>query len=442
MTMKSIHTIAIMLLAGAAGACTTPNPTYRGPGTDGSTDAAPRECPASCPAPTPVCDTETGQCVVCTAADTSACTGTSPVCHADNTCYGCMAHSECGSSACLVDGSCANKSDVAYVDPRGTDNPTCDQSAPCLTLSAALTTKRLYIKMSGETRGNIHIRDQKVSILADPQAKLASASDIGPVIMISGNSDVAIHDLEITGATRDGFGHGIQMITGNTAKVSLQHVTISKNAAQGIDMDGGRLEMVRSTVTDNQGIGIFVYGGIPGVTRSTIARNQRGGVSIYSLQSFSILNNFIVKNGFRSRGGGIAVTPRVNPNPGNDDLNAIKFNTIVDNHPGDPFALTGGIVCFGEGRTSSLSTNLIFGNTGGAGNPQTSGTGCVGPTVIDPATSPGFRLTTPDDYNLTSSTPQTIRDVVSCDGITDDIGGPNQRPQGSKCDLGADEYRP
>lgn len=92
--------------------------------------------------------------------------------------------------------------------------------------------------------------------------------------------------------------------------------------------------------------------------------------------------------------------------------------------------------------TASLATNLILHNIGGPGNPQTSGSGCVGPTVLDPATNPGFRRSTPEDYHLTDATPGNIRDVVSCDGITDDIGESNARPYGAKCDLGADEYRP
>lgn len=44
------------------------------------------------------------------------------------------------------------------------------------------------------------------------------------------------------------------------------------------------------------------------------------------------------------------------------------------------------------------------------------------------------------DYHLTASTPATILDAVDCDGNTSDVDG-NMRPQGGRCDLGADELK-
>lgn len=440
-----------------AAACTTPEPNDRPPQTDAggdpiadagpTADSGPKVCPPTCSTPTPVCNAEIGQCVECTADEQGACTGTRPVCGTDHTCTGCMKHSECGSSACLLDGSCANSSAVAYVGPTGIDNATCDQATPCLTLRAALATNRSVVKMTGEIHGNVGIANQNVTILADPKAKLSGQGDVGPVISITGSSQVTIVDLEVTGATSDGFGHGIQMPTGNSANVTLRRVTISNNAAQGVDMDGGRLDIQESTIKDNGEVGIFSYGsrGAPSVARSTIIGNRGGGVQFMSMRSFTLTNNFIVNNGTGGGGavrgssvGGIAVTPSVNSNPINDDYNTIKFNTIVDNRSSRTAA---GIRCIGDGRTSSLETNLIIRNSGsGAGNPQTDGAGCIGPTVLDPSTSPGFRASTAEDYYLTNATPITIRDVVSCGGVTEDIDG--VRPFGAKCDLGADEYTP
>src|SRR5690606_20451898 len=88
-------------------------------------DAAPdttTACTASseCAAPTPACETTSGACVQCIAPDeTAACTGTTPVCDADHTCRACETHAECPSATCLPDGSCADPSQVAYVDATG-----------------------------------------------------------------------------------------------------------------------------------------------------------------------------------------------------------------------------------------------------------------------------------------------------------------------------------
>ncbi len=435
------YAVAISFLAAT---CTTPNPNSRRPGDDGGSDsdASPKTCPATCPAPTTVCDTQTGQCVICTATDSRACTGTSPVCHADNTCYGCMAHSECGSSACLADGSCASASAVAYVDPRGADNPTCDQATPCVTLRAALDTKRPYIKMTGETRGSAQIVGQAVTILADPQAKLLGDSGLAAIDI--SRSQVTIFDLEISSIPGSStFGVTIEVMGHAGSTVSLQRVTISKTERSGVLINGGKLEMVRSTIKDNLGYGIAAFDmGRPEVSRSTIIGNRLGGVYFSSDESFHFSNNFIVKNGSATSDvGGVHVVPRINADLSNDQYNVIKFNTIADNQAGGVAAQSGGIRCDGAGRTAALETNLILRNSGGAGNPQTVGTGCIAPTVIDPSTNPGFRLSTTDDFHLTSATPLVIRDVVLCDAFMTDIDGDVRSP-GGKCDLGADEYRP
>lgn len=46
----------------------------------------------------------------------------------------------------------------------------------------------------------------------------------------------------------------------------------------------------------------------------------------------------------------------------------------------------------------------------------------------------------PYDYHLTASSPAAIVDAVDCDGNTSDIDG-NMRPQGGRCDRGADELK-
>src|SRR5262245_39963347 len=55
-----------------------------------------------------VCDTQSMSCVQCTMAESSACSGTTPICGMDDKCRGCSEHSECAASnVCLPTGSCA-----------------------------------------------------------------------------------------------------------------------------------------------------------------------------------------------------------------------------------------------------------------------------------------------------------------------------------------------
>ena len=94
---------------------------------------------SSCAGPTGVCDTQTMTCVQCTTAMASACTGTSPICGADDSCHGCAAHTDCtASNVCLPDGSCAPETNVAYVDPGGTDNASCTKAMQRLFASVEL----------------------------------------------------------------------------------------------------------------------------------------------------------------------------------------------------------------------------------------------------------------------------------------------------------------
>jgi len=60
--------------------------------------------------------------------------------------------------------------------------------------------------------------------------------------------------------------------------------------------------------------------------------------------------------------------------------------------------------------------------------------------VVDLPANPGFVGGT--DYHLTADSPATILDVIDCaDKHLEDYDG-ELRPQGAKCDLGADEFRP
>ncbi|MDX2088262.1 MAG: hypothetical protein SFX73_10450, partial [Kofleriaceae bacterium] len=160
------------------------------------------DCAASDPS-LPVCLDRTS-CVQCALPDrTSACTGTTPVCGADNTCHACASHDECGSGVCLSSGACAAASDISHVQEGGT-GVDCTSGAPCGSLEVARQAGRPIIKVTGA------ITDDKLAsfnagsfqIFATAGARL-SRSTPGPLLEVKGTASVTIADLRLTGAAGD-----------------------------------------------------------------------------------------------------------------------------------------------------------------------------------------------------------------------------------------------
>src|ERR1043166_4588405 len=92
---------------------------------------------AQCTKPTPICDIPRGMCVQCTAAETSACAPTTPVCGVDDRCHACGVDADCASLTCLPDGSCASVLDVLYASSTGTSTATCMPDDHCSLARAA-----------------------------------------------------------------------------------------------------------------------------------------------------------------------------------------------------------------------------------------------------------------------------------------------------------------
>lgn len=460
----------LLLVATCATGCTVPNPNYHPPGVCLSS--------TECTAPKSVCNLETGACVQCTSSDSIACGGVTPVCGIENTCQGCTLHSECASNVCRPDGSCSDGRDVAYV-AEGGSGAACTQAAPCPSLSAALGTGKPFIKLTGAIADNVVIDNKDVTILAGPGARLAGKTTAA-LIKINGTSQVSIFDLKLSGAglielpvEPEG---AIFMPPGNTATLTIDSCIFSDNPI-GINAQAGRVNVIgsiftandlgvslsgggtfnisQSTFSHNRGDGVNVrnYTGNVNIARTTLSYNRNGVsvtggtltlsrsmVSHNSLRgiiantgtiSFFIVNNFIVRNGdpqtpFLS--GGILVFPAA----ANSKL---EFNTIAENQTGNEFGIPSGIECRGKVITPN---NIIFRNTGGTGNVQVSSDCNPGNSLLTAPDNPGFVSST--DYHLTVSSPSSIVNAVDCTGVEDFDG--DSRPQGGKCDLGADEYRP
>lgn len=449
-----------------------------------------------------MCDTSVGQCVECTAAERSACSGDTPACGTDGTCQACTQHNQCDSGVCLLDGTCGDSANVAYVDPRGSGDA-CTREVPCASFAKALSTDRLYIKTTSTVKENVTInRGKPVIIFADPKAQLTA--DSGTLLQVLGGSDVTIYDLELTGGTQT---IGISLL-GQTAKVSLEGVKITNNGGgisisatgslngnrlklsgngyglrvsqgsptkirnstissndiginslvstellvvedstisdnrNGLELTGGAVKVERSTISGNA-TGILTQGRSRlFVHRSTVTANTLGGINMVDPTEYSIVNNFIVRNGGpNSPVGGIKTRAVAGL------ATFMEYNTIADNVASTQ-ALSGGAICTAEpGADPHAWYNLYHRNRGGPGVAQivgnclvnqsfnADGTNPASPGFVNPDTPPNY------DYHITASSPEpAIRNIDNkfCPGLEDFDG--QIRPRNGGCDVGADEY--
>jgi Right handed beta helix region len=363
-----------------------------------------------------------GICVQCTASDTAACAGTTPLCEEENVCRGCSRHEECASAACLPDGSCVDEGSVAYVASTGTGTA-CTKTAPCGTVSAAVTTGKAYLKVATGTvkEAQVTILDGRtVTILADEGAKLDRDGDDNPVIRVQGAADVKIYDLEVTGASGNG-AHGIELTAAGSPKLALTRVRVSGNSGGGISAQGGTLTVTQSTVSGNSG----------------------GGISVMNA-TFDITNNFIYRNGDSDGGGDFG---GVSLNVATASGNRFEFNTVVDNHARAGGATVGGVRCDVTGL--ALANNIIARNdisrNVNATNANVLAAGaCTYPSSIRDVSVSGLLFAEPEqapyNYHLLVGS-SAIDQSTTTSTVTVDADG-DTRPQGAQKDIGADEYKP
>jgi hypothetical protein len=445
-----------------------------------------------CAAPTGVCDLAgTMTCVQCTPAAATACTGATPAC-VSNSCAKCTAHTQCAASnVCLLDGSCALATQVAYVQAGGTGALPCAKDAPCGTLDDGVKANQPTVKVGPGTLADnkvTTIDGKAVTIVADPGAKL-SRSNAGVILQVQNTgADVAIYDLEITAGAGAGNpaislpaggepklsltrvavdgnqgtgisvaagslsitqgtitnnGSGIVMAGGGT--LSIAQSTISGNTGGGVSATGGTLSIAQSTISGNTGGGVSATGGTLSIAQSTVTLNTSGGISISGAQ-FDITNIFIVSNGGAgSILGGIRIDGVTT-----NGMHRLDFNTLTANQ--GPATINTGITCGTVLVPLVFANNIVYANIVSGGGVQVGGGGAncaarysnIGPDTL-PGTGninvdPLFVNVPQANFHLQATSP--ARDVADpAATLTVDFDG-DVRPQGTRTDMGADEWQP
>lgn len=370
-----------------------------------------------------------GICIDCR--DSYDCTAPLPVCRA-GMCGQCFEHSECASGACALDGTCADESEIAYVDLAGSAGSDCTRLSPCSTVTRALALvpARKYVVIAGGTYSastELVPVDERWFIGGAGAQVTLTRSTPGTIIHAHGPVVVHLANLTLADATNSGGG-GAGYGTGlycdpslGSPTVDADNVTFTANQTAGLfgtscNVDvhrsafsacGGGVELTDSNatfdecaVTDNSNTGMTLDSGVYTVTNTLVARNGTGGINLNASTS----------------------------------AQRIEFNTIVDNS-GDP-SVYAGITC--GPSVLNLANNIV------ARNPRQTRGQCTytGSIVVDSDIS-GLAFKSPDvepyDYHLTAGS--IAIDMAVDSTIDHDMDG-DARPQGAGRDVGADEFVP
>jgi hypothetical protein len=378
----------------------------------------------------PYCVGET--CVQCR--DNGDCDGR--ICDTDaGLCRDCTEHAQCESGACGRDtGACVAAADIIYVDrndPNASDLGRCDNAMPCLTITKAVD----RIATQQDTRPIIVVRGD-ASVVYDgaltfdgiTATLIGSGATIRPGlseagVLVTNAADVVMEGFTITGATGNQSGNGIYCngVPGSEPAVRVQGVTITGNAATGIN----------------------AYACTVSVSRSTLSSNARGGINLRD-SAFVIANNFIMDNGdvVASTIGGAVID-----NSGTSDVaeRIFSFNTVFRNQA-NASADSKGVRCKSDNPTTATG-NIIYGNVGDRN--EISGTCTWSYSNIEgdipaPNAGPGnisaaplFKNANANDLHLQPDSPGVDVEGLTSDILIDFDG--DDRPQNGLFDMGADE---
>lgn len=221
---------------------------------------------------TPVCGE--GICVQCDADQSSACTGTTPVCDTEaNACIGCTAHDQCSASACnFAEGNCLDEANVWHVDGDGEqDYETITEALGQVPAGGEGT---IIVHAAATYEEALDITDRTVAIFgADGEAPPSWRSTSGdPTLTVS------------TGAT-----------------VFLEGLRMSENpSAEGLRVDAGTTWVDRSAIVNNNDGGIVLQNAATLTLRNSFVTGGNDTPIALSSQSGTaeIFYSTLVSSGF------------------------------------------------------------------------------------------------------------------------------------------------
>lgn len=278
----------------------------------------------------PVCDPQSGACVVCTDADASACGGATPVCDpALKTCVKCTAHAQCESGACDLEvGTCFPTDGALWVDraamPCGVgtkESPLCEIQDAVAKIGA---NKPTVVKVIG---GGM-IYKTKIDVASNATVAIVAESGTPTV-------DVASEALQLNDGARV-FVAGVKFIGSSmvdakgilclSAELWTTGVDVSSREGMAIDGVGCEIRLDRARVYSNTGGGLRLNGGALKITNSFVAVNggpfsQNGGIYLTGSAGLDAVYTTVIGNNADTNAGSLHC-----PSPGTVKLrNSVLF---------------------------------------------------------------------------------------------------------------------
>ncbi len=379
------------------------------------------ECdgPHPCAAGAPVCALDT-TCQACqTGSDCAAFPGT--VCGNDGGCRACVQNSECDSQVC--DSGACLAGGILYLSPTGGDAGACTQAAPCLSvkyaLSKAHTGKQYLVMAFGE------YRSAKEIVLDTTTTATTSLIVLGNGATISGGDQ----DPNLTKAVLK-HGQGIALAL---------HDLVFTRYASGLSPLGVSLSGDKPVTLDH--VRLF-DSGLSFLSSSTINDLQTNNVNIVFTGTVTI-NGALIENGYLGDDIGAIHLTATNMSIHSNLNTALSLSHSTVDLSFSSVYLSGtsmgqtALVC-GGGTVASSILWVASASAAPVNGICSIATSIVGPTKVgildnrDP-------LFTDAKNHIGSTSP--ARDAVACGASVSDFEG-DPRPQGVKCDIGADEYKP
>ena len=264
---------------------------------------------ASCGAEAPVCDPNSGVCVLCIPGEDDACVDQTPVCDSKTlTCVPCTAHAQCGDGACnLFTGECLSEDAAIWVDGSNagcaadggtSDKPYCTLGEAMVEVVQGIRGDEAVIHVGGGPyESTITVPSgRKVAILSiNPAQRVTIGAADGAIITVEQGSTALLDGLELAG---NAIGYGVAV---DNAFLWIDGTQISGNGGYGIFAEASQVRTRGVIVTNNANGGIVANAGAfrfqnSFATANSSDENAFGAVRVLGGADFEILYSTLVGN--------------------------------------------------------------------------------------------------------------------------------------------------